>query len=168
LKRFLAFEKVPREFRSNFSQATQDALSRFPSDWPEVEYLGGDAYMGYNTNYMTADPHDGYNYASIDSSLVAPISRGNVTITSPDTMDPPLINPNWLTAQADVEVALAGFKRTRQAWQNMKNITIGDEYLPGPNVTTDAQTLHFIRESLIQLYHASATNAMGRNGEGGR
>lgn len=79
-------------------------------------------------------------------------------------MELPVINPNWLTAEADVEVAIAGFKRTRQAWKNMK-ITSGEEYLPGPNVATDAQILQYIRESVIELYHASATNAMGKRGD---
>ena len=76
---YLSFEKIPQNYRRNFSQATQDALSRFPPDMRETEYLGGHAYMGYNTNYMAADPHDGYNYAPIDSCLVAPVSRRNIT-----------------------------------------------------------------------------------------
>ncbi len=87
---------------------------------------------------MTVDPRDGYDYASIDRCLVVPVSRGNVTINSSDTMDPPIINPNWLTAEADVRQAIAGFKRARQTWDNMQNIGIGPEYSPGPNVTTNA------------------------------
>lgn len=130
---FVSFEKLSKQYRGSFSSVTESVLNQFPADWPEMEYIGGDAYTGYNTNFMTADPHDGYEYASIDSALVAPLSRGNVTINSTDTMDPPLINPNWLTAEADVEVAIAGFKRTRQFWANMHNITIGEEYLPGGN-----------------------------------
>ncbi|MCJ1458328.1 hypothetical protein MMC28_008699 [Mycoblastus sanguinarius] len=80
-------------------------------------------------------------------------------------MDAPLINPNWLTDPADVALAIAGFKRTRQIAANKQNIIVGPEYLPGPNVTTDAQILEFIRESLIELYHASYTCAMGKRGD---
>lgn len=57
---FLAFKNSPQEYRTNFSSAAEAALAQIPADWPDVEYLGGDAYMGYNTNYITADPHDGY------------------------------------------------------------------------------------------------------------
>lgn len=83
---YLAFEKIPKQYRDRFSCATETALNQFPADWPEMEYLLSDAYTGYNTNYMTADPQDGYQYASIDGALVAPLSRGNVTIGSKDTM----------------------------------------------------------------------------------
>lgn len=83
---YLAFEKIPKQYRGRFSSATEIALDQFLADWPEMEYLSGDAYTGYNTNYMTADPQDGYQYASIDGALVAPLSRGNVTINSKDTM----------------------------------------------------------------------------------
>jgi choline dehydrogenase-like flavoprotein len=33
----LAWEKIPHNFRSGFSQKTKDDLARFPSDWPEAE-----------------------------------------------------------------------------------------------------------------------------------
>jgi choline dehydrogenase len=76
--------------------------------------------------------------------------RGNVTIISTDTNVALVINPNWLTHPADVEVALAAFKRTWQVWAPL-NITIGDEYLAGPNVTNDADILNFIRNSAVQV-----------------
>lgn len=155
----LAWEHIPRTLLSN---STFEALSQFPSDWPQVEYLPIPAYLGYNRNYRTADPHDGYNYATIAAAVISPLSRGNVTINSANMMDPPIINPNWLTAPEDVELAIASFKRIRQVWSNLGNITIGPEYLPGPNVTTDAQILEFIRESVIELYHAAATCKMGQ------
>lgn len=34
---FLAFEKIPEELRSGFSEGTRENLSWFPKDWPEVE-----------------------------------------------------------------------------------------------------------------------------------
>lgn len=34
-----AWEKVPQPFRSNFSHSTLAALSKFPSDWPELQYV---------------------------------------------------------------------------------------------------------------------------------
>jgi choline dehydrogenase-like flavoprotein len=34
---FLGWEKLPQEFRRNFSQLTVEALDRFPEDWPEAE-----------------------------------------------------------------------------------------------------------------------------------
>jgi choline dehydrogenase len=34
---FLGWEKLPQEFRRNFSQSTVEALDKFPKDWPEAE-----------------------------------------------------------------------------------------------------------------------------------
>lgn len=34
---YLAFEKVPEAFRSNFSAKTKEELDLFPDDWPEIE-----------------------------------------------------------------------------------------------------------------------------------
>lgn len=79
--------------------------------WPEIEYLVEGAFDRYNTNYTNATVHDQYNYATIPAVLVAPLSRGNVTISSAKPADSPLINPSWLTDPADVDVAIASFKR---------------------------------------------------------
>ena len=49
--------------------------------------------------------------------------------------DLPVINPNWLSDARDQDLAIAGFKRARQIWENMGNVTIGEEQLPGPNVS---------------------------------
>ena len=78
--------------------------------------------------------------------------------------DAPLINPNWLTDPADIAVAIAGYKRTRQlfATKAMAPVLIGQEAFPGPSVQTDAEILHIIRQSLNTVYHAAATNKMGR------
>lgn len=108
-------------------------------------------------------PKDGYQYASIVAALVAPLSRGNVTITSSDTAVKPLINPNWLTSPTDQQVAIAGYKRVRQAFKSnfMKGVLIGDEYFPGNAVQTDAQILDTMRSTLQTVWHASCTCRMG-------
>ena len=159
---FIGWESLPEPYRSNLSNATQAALATFPSDWPETELLIGNGFAGYNTNYTAANPNDGYHYATISSALMAPLSKGNVSIISADAADPPVINPNWLTHPADIEYAIAAFKRTRQIWHGMSGVTIGPEYFPGANVTTDEQILAYIRAALVTIWHASATCAMGK------
>jgi len=162
---FLAFERISQSQPDLLSNATIKALETFPSDWPEVEYLTQNGYSGYNRNYRTETPQDGYNYASMSVAIISPFSRGNVTISSADASVPPVINPNYMTAPEDKDIAVASFRRLRQIWTHMSNITIGEEYLPGPNVTTDEQILEFISESVGQLYHASATCKMGRSND---
>ncbi|KAL9629342.1 MAG: hypothetical protein Q9204_005326, partial [Flavoplaca sp. TL-2023a] len=161
----LAWEKVPTHLRSNFSSTTLASLSRFPPDWPELEYLSLGAYLGYQENLATGDPNDGYNYASLAVSIVAPLSRGNLTITSRSTADPPLINPNWLTARADMDVAIAGFKRVREFWNTdpMREFRVGeDEAFPGLQVQSDAEIEEIVKRSMNTIYHAACTCKMGR------
>lgn len=161
---FLAFENLPAASRVNFSSSTLEGLSKFPADWPEVEYLFQEGNPGYNTNYMESDPRDGYNYASIATSIIAPSSRGNVTISSADMAVPPIINVNYLSTKEDSEVAVAAFRRVREIFANIP-ITIGEEYFPGTQVQTDAEILQLIHESVTQLFHAAATCKMGKSSD---
>ena len=161
---YIGFERLPLPYRQNFTASTKSRLaSIFASDWPEIEYLAVGSFNGYNKTYTDILPHDEYQYATISAALVAPLSRGNVTISSADAADPPVINPNWLTDPADVEVAIAAFKRLREIWQYMNGTTIGPEYFPGTNnVSTDAEILDFIGESVVQIWHAATTCRMGK------
>lgn len=51
---FLAWEKIPRHLRSRFSSQTKAELSRFPSDWPEVE-VGGDRHLLSVISHLLTD-----------------------------------------------------------------------------------------------------------------
>ncbi|KAJ5360216.1 Glucose-methanol-choline oxidoreductase [Penicillium concentricum] len=164
---FLAWEKIPEFLRSTFSQKTQSKLAKFPSDWPEAEYVSGAGYIGNASNLLTIQPRDGYQYASILGVLITPMSRGNVTLQSADNSDLPVINPNWLDDQADQEVAVAMFKRIRQAFQSkaMQPVVIGEEYNPGPQVQSDDQILEFIKDNVMTIWHPSCTCKMGTSGD---
>ena len=102
-------------------------------------------------------------YASIAAALVAPLSRGNVTIRSADTNDLPVINPNILTSPTDQQVAVASYKRIRQMFQSseMAPVLIGEEYFPGSSVQTDEELLENIKENGVAYYHAGGSCAMG-------
>ncbi|KAM3067316.1 hypothetical protein ACMFMG_005323 [Clarireedia jacksonii] len=159
----LGFEKIPASFRSGWSNETQAALAAYPADWPEVEYIAIPLYLGAQ-EVEGYDPNDGYNYATMSIALVAPRSRGTLKIVSKDTSVAPLINPNYLTEQSDVDIMVAAIKRIRQffATDAMQEFVIGDEYYPGKNVTSDADIEAFLRESFNTIWHATSTNAMGK------
>ena len=131
----IAFEKIPQTLRANFTQAATTALSQFPVDWPEVEYATG-----------TMVTPTGGALGLIEAALPTPVSRGSVTIASPDIVTPPVFDMAWLTdaANADAQVAVAAFKRMRQAWRAIANITTGSELIPGPAIQTDADILTYI------------------------
>ncbi|KAL2866931.1 GMC family oxidoreductase [Aspergillus lucknowensis] len=160
---FIAWEKIPADLRSDFSSGTQQALAAFPDDWPEAEYMSGAGYVGNFSNLLTNQPKDGYQYASILGVLIAPTSRGNISLQSADTSDPPVINPNWLATKADQELAVAMFRRIRQAFasEQMSPVVIGNEYSPGIATQEDAQILNWIRNNVMTLWHPACTCKMG-------
>ncbi|EGY22173.1 choline dehydrogenase [Verticillium dahliae VdLs.17] len=160
---YLGWEKIPRALLPASAASTLDAA--FPPDWPELEYISAPGYVGAFTNLLTTQPRDGYQYATILGALVAPLSRGTVTLRSADTRDLPLINPNWLTDPTDVAVAVATYKRLRAAFATdaMKGVLVGGgEYFPGAAVQTDAQILNTIRETVMTVWHAACTCRMGK------
>ena len=153
LNGLIAFEKIPRPFRSNFSSVALKALGKLPQDWPEVEYLTS-----------TAAAPDGSSLGLMSAALSAPLSRGNVSIISSDISTPPSIDLGWYTdsANADAQISIAAFKRLRQAFDKISNITTSPELSPGSTVQSDQDILTYIRNTSIPLYHAGGTCAMGR------
>ncbi|KAH8703285.1 glucose-methanol-choline oxidoreductase [Talaromyces proteolyticus] len=160
---FLGFEKIPQSLRSSFSNNTLKSLAEFPADWPEVEYLAVAAYFGNAKNLVEGSPADGSQYATLAIGLVAPTSRGNISISSSDMSDAPLINPNFLGTETDREVAIAAFRRVRQVFNSnaMAPVVDGQEVYPGSQYQTDNQILDYISSSFSLLFHASSTCKMG-------
>ena len=156
LNGMIAFEKIPKDLRSNFTGGALTALNQFPVDWPEVEYATA-----------TALGPDGSHLGLIEAALSAPVSRGNVTISSSSVSNPPEINMGWFTdpAGADAQVPIAAFKRIRQAFSTISNTTLGPELSPGPAVQSNADILNYIKSVCIPLYHSGATCAMGKAGD---
>lgn len=161
----LAWEKVPKSLRGSLSPDTQQALDKYPADWPELEYLGVHTYLGLQNNMGSGGPNDGYNYATLAAAIIKPQSRGTVSISSSDTNDQPLIDPNYFAEKADVEVAIAGYKRLRQFFNStaLDRILISDEVFPGSNVTSDADLERVIKTSFNTVFHAACTCSMGKS-----
>ncbi|RAH68282.1 GMC family oxidoreductase [Aspergillus aculeatinus CBS 121060] len=160
---YLAWEKIPDPLRQRFSADTLRNLSWFPPSWPEAEYISFHIFIGDLANPLFDQPRDGFMYASMIGSLVAPSSRGTVTLASNDTDILPIVQPNWLSTEADAQMVVAMYRRMREAWHSaaMAPIVIGEEYFPGPKVQTDAEILAVIRQTVMTIYHAACTCKMG-------
>lgn len=163
---FLAFERLPSS--SNLSQAAWDALDGLTSDWPHVEYFFADGFIGNFTIPWLDQPTDGKQYVSILAGLVAPQSRGQVTLASGRASDRPVFDPQWLTDETDVQVAVAAYQRVRDLFatgpvESVRSVPGGlqGEYFPGPHVQSFDEILDAIRSSVMAVMHASCTNRMG-------
>lgn len=108
---------------------------------------------------------DGHNYATVAAALVSPLSRGNITISSNDMSDAPVINWNALTHPADREMVVAAVKSLLQFWDHMSDITVGEEYYPAREAvatSNDTAMLEFVQRSAQTVWHASSTCKVGR------
>ncbi|KAI4276887.1 MAG: hypothetical protein LQ337_002185 [Flavoplaca oasis] len=161
------WENLPNATFSLLPPAVRAELrTAFPPDWPQLEFIPSSSVFD-PSNYVASDPVDGYNYAGLATAIITPFSKGNITISSSSTTSPPIINPAWLTHPFDKALAIAAFKRQRDVWAYLttQNITIGEEYKPGPSVQTDEQIWDFIKKNLGTVWHAAATCKMGRPGD---
>lgn len=149
---FLGWEKLPEPFRSNLSQATRNGLTKYPSDWPELEYE-------INQAIQPMSPKVKKGYGNVLTVLVAPQSRGTVTLKSNSTTDLPIIDPRLMAEKADQELAVQGFKRARQvaSQSSILPVIVGEEFDPGPAVQTDERILRYLQLTAYQNWHASCT-----------
>jgi choline dehydrogenase len=136
--------------RKNFSNSTLKFLSTYPADWPEVEYL---ALENTPVDLIPVTPYD--NFIGLSAVLLAHESKGNMTISSADILDPPIINPNWLTTKADIEQAHAAFLRLREIISHWD--TVASEIFPGPTVSTETDILEFMKEHGALIFHGTST-----------
>lgn len=154
---FVAWEKLPN--RTALGAQAQADLAQFPADWPELEFIVGDA--------SGASPTDTGDYASMIAGIVAPLSRGFVSINSSDTSVLPIFSPGYLTHPTDQRVAVESFKRCRAVFNTsaIQPVLKGPEVVPGPAVQTDAQILDFIQQTAYTIYHAACTCKMGNDSD---
>lgn len=147
------WEKLPATLRAQLTNATLAGLATFPADWPELEWIIFDGPFG-----VVPGASPGLNYVTAIVALVAPLSRGNVTIASADTTDNPVINPNFLLDPRDQEIALQAVRRVRQLGDTSAvQSVLYSERVPGQNITTDAQLLEWLKNQALPIYHPSTT-----------
>jgi choline dehydrogenase len=157
----LAFSKLPE---GSISSSTVADINAFSEDWPHIQFMPLDAYLGWNNNSLDAPVG---NYISPMVALTAPFSRGNITITSDNTNDHPILSPNWLLDPRDQEMVVAAFKRARQllTQEETKKVIVGDETFPGLDVASDEDILALAQKQIFPSHHGSCTCKMGKESD---
>jgi choline dehydrogenase len=91
-----------------------------------------------------------------------PESRGYVRIRSADPFAPPIIQTNYLTAELDRRVIVAGMKLARRLLKSEPLKPYYDyEDFPGPDVQTDEEFLHAATKRGTTTFHPGCTCRMG-------
>lgn len=91
-----------------------------------------------------------------------PTSRGHLQIKSADPFDYPLIQPNYLSTQLDIDEAMAGNRMLRAiAHTAPLSDIITEELVPGAHLQGDEALLEDFRNRADTVYHPSCTCMMG-------
>ena len=91
-----------------------------------------------------------------------PASRGRVAIRSRDPMQPPSMQPRYLTEELDRRTTVAGMRAARAIAQSgpMRPF-VRREVKPGPEAISDDALLEFARNNGATIFHPSGTCKMG-------
>jgi choline dehydrogenase len=99
---------------------------------------------------------------TIEFSMLRPHSRGSVRLATTDPTAAPLIDPAFLTDERDAVGMLKALRLARRLGQTTAMAKWRKEELhPGPDVSTEAELLAYLRRSLGTYWHPAGTCAMG-------
>jgi choline dehydrogenase len=103
---------------------------------------------------------------SIHVSLLRPLSRGRVSLNSPDPADKPRLQFNFLEHDEDVRGLLSGVRLARRILAAPAFAPyIVKELAPGVAVGSDDEIVDFIRDSVATTFHAAGSCKMGEGAE---
>jgi choline dehydrogenase len=85
-----------------------------------------------------------------------------VRIRSTDPLEPPSMQPYYLSTEADRRTVVDGVKLARRiaATRALAPFVV-DEYAPGARAASDADLLEFVRDHAGTIFHPSGTCRMG-------
>jgi choline dehydrogenase-like flavoprotein len=93
-----------------------------------------------------------------------PLSRGYVEARSNQPGDAPAINPRYLSEETDCRAMIGGLRMARRlfAASALRQYVVA-ENLPGRDVQSDDELLHYARQYGSTVFHATCTCKMGRD-----
>jgi choline dehydrogenase len=95
-------------------------------------------------------------------AAVAAGSRGRVMLRSADPSARPLVDPNYLSVESDLDTLVAGVRLARRiaACRPLAGLIAGEDG-PGDRVEDEERLRDWIRSSLGTMFHPAGTCAMG-------
>lgn len=94
--------------------------------------------------------------------LMRPLSRGNIKLRSINPQDAPVISPDFLADQADVDTLRRGVREARRILAAAPFAAyLGEEVTPGAQYQSDAELDAAIRQQVGTAYHPIGSCKMG-------
>ncbi|RDB20671.1 Alcohol dehydrogenase [acceptor] [Hypsizygus marmoreus] len=125
---------------------------------PQMEFTWNIAADGNNITTLTFDR----------LILLKPLSRGSVHINSTNPLDPPVIDPKYLSAPHDKFIFSKAIECTRRiaATEPLKSIIEGP-IVPDSTVQTEDDFIHYVNSQSQSEHHFIGTSAMTLRSLGG-
>jgi len=131
-------------------------------DYPDIEIQFGPA--GFNFLDNGGISLDQAFSVHVDQSR--PTSVGHIELRSANPADKPKLFFNYLETEDDRQRFVQGIRRTREIIaQKAFDPYRGPEIYPGPDVTTDADILKYIKTNVTTDYHPSCSCRMGTDAD---
>ena len=91
-------------------------------------------------------------------------STGSVHLASNNPASPPAIRFNFLSAEIDRSVTVAGMRIVRKIMTApaLKDV-VGNEFAPGPDAQSDEELLDYVMKTAETTYHPIGTCKMGQD-----
>ena len=105
-----------------------------------------------------------HRFPAITASVchLRPDSRGHIRIASTDPREPPVIQPNYLSAESDKRVAANAIRLTRRIMQAPSMAKYRpEEFKPGPAAQTEAELIRAAGDIGTTIFHPVGTCRMG-------
>ncbi len=155
LVRFLLFGRGP--LTSNVAEAVGLVRTRPDLAAPDLELLF--APVLFTDEGLTPPQEDGFTVAAI---ALQPESAGRVTLRSGDPLEPPLIDPAYLSGPEDLRVLVDGTRLAREiVAASPLSRYVREELAPGPVARSDDELAAQVRGRAQTLYHPVGTCRMG-------
>ena len=124
---------------------------------PDVQF-----HVATLSSDMAGSPTHPFSGFTMSVCQLRPESRGHVRIQSNDPLEPPAMQPNYLSTANDRSTLVAGIRLARRlAATRALAPYVKAEYRPGPAVRSDDELLEFAKNTGGTIFHPSGTCKMG-------
>jgi choline dehydrogenase-like flavoprotein len=157
IRAILQYRKERRgPLTSNFAECGGFLKTRPDLDVPDIQLHFGMAMVDDHGRKR----HGGTGF-SCHVCLLRPKSRGSVALAGNDPMQAPLIDPNFLGEEDDLETMVAGFKTTRRLMETPALRALQQKDMFTADVKTDDDIRNILRARVDTVYHPVGTCKMG-------
>jgi choline dehydrogenase-like flavoprotein len=108
------------------------------------------------------------NEGGLMASIMHPLSRGTVSISSTDPFVNPLVDLQYLSHPTDLKALIDSMRYMRKVMQTSAMQELGPvEISPGPMVSTEEQIEQYLKDGSLYFFHMTGTCSMLKKELGG-